>query len=80
MSQNHSLFRLSPNWKTLQVRGSYWTDPGYKLKYDKLYIETMSPWLDIKLLFLSVWVAIKRVLNGSDVSVIEEGSGENQAK
>ena len=33
-----------------QVRGSYWTDPSYKLKYDNLYIETMSPWLDIKLL------------------------------
>lgn len=63
-----------------QVRGSYWTDPGYKLKYDNLYIETMSPWLDLKLLFLSVWVAIKRVLSGSDVSVIKDGSGEDQAE
>ncbi len=26
-----------------QVRGSYWTNPSYKLKYDNLYIETMSP-------------------------------------
>ena len=61
-----------------QVRGSYWTDPSYKLKYDNLYIETMSPWLDIKLLFLAVWVAIKRVLSGSEISVIEAGGEENQ--
>ena len=54
-----------------QVRGSYWTDPSYKLKYDNLYIETMNPWLDIKLQFLAVWVAIKRVLSGSESSVIE---------
>ena len=63
-----------------QVRGSYWTDPSYKLKYDNLYIETMSPWLDIKLLFLAVWVAIKRVLSDSEVSVIEVGDGENQTR
>ena len=55
----------------VQVRGSHWTYPSYKLKYDNLYIETMSPRLDIKLLFLTVWVAIKRVLSGSEVSVIE---------
>ena len=63
-----------------QVRGSYWTDPSYKLKYDNLYIETMSPWMDIKLLFLAVWVAIKRVLTGSEVSVIEVGDEEDQAQ
>ena len=63
-----------------QVRGSYWTDPGYKLKYDNQYIETMSPWLDIKLLFLAVWVAIKRVLSGSKVSVIEAGGEEGQTQ
>ena len=57
-----------------QVRGSYWTDPGYKLKYDNLYIETMSPWLDCKLLFLAVWVAIKRVFYGPDASVADNGS------
>ncbi len=57
-----------------QVRGSYWTDPGYKLKYDNLYIETMSPWLDLKLLFLAVWVAIKRVFCGPDASVADNGA------
>ena len=50
-----------------QVRGSYWTDPAHKLKYDNLYIETMSPWLDISLLFLSVWVAVRRVFSGPEV-------------
>ena len=61
-----------------QVRGSYWTDPGYKLKYDNLYIETMSPWVDIKLLFLAVWLAIKPVLGGAEVSAIEVRGNEDQ--
>ena len=63
-----------------QVRGSYWTDPGYKLKYDNLYIETMSPWLDCKLLFLAVWVAIKRVFYGPDASVADNGAGIDQTQ
>ena len=63
-----------------QVRGSYWTDPGYKLRYDNLYIETMSPWLDCKLLFLSVWVAIKRVFSGPDASVSDNGNGEERTQ
>ena len=63
-----------------QVRGSYWTDPGYKLKYDNLYIETMSPWLDFKLLFLAVWVAIKRVFRGADASVADNGTEKEQTQ
>ena len=62
-----------------QVRGSYWTDPSYKLKYDNLYIETMSPWLDIKLLFLAVWVAIKRVFFGPDASLSDNGAETDQS-
>ena len=61
-----------------QVRGSYWTDPGCKLKYDNLYIDTMNPCLDLKLLFLSVWVAIKRVFYSADVSVADNGSDKYQ--
>lgn len=45
-----------------QVRGSAHTHPRNKLRYDNLYIETLSPWMDIKLLFLSVIVALKRSL------------------
>lgn len=63
-----------------QVRGSYWTDPGYKLKYDNLYIETMSPWLDCKLLVLAVWVAIKRVFYGPDASVADNGAEIDQTR
>ena len=63
-----------------QVRGSYWTDPGYKLKYDNLYIETMSPWLDCKLLVLAVWVAIKRVFYGPDASVADNGAETDQTQ
>lgn len=39
-----------------QVRGKYSTLPCNKLKYDKLYIKTMSPWTDVRLLFLTAWV------------------------
>ena len=63
-----------------QVRGSYWTDPSYKLKYDNLYIETMSPWLDIKLLFLAVRIAIKRVFFGPDASVSDIGAETDQTR
>lgn len=43
-----------------QVRGSAHTHPRNKLRYDNLYIKTLSPWMDIKLLFLSIVVALKR--------------------
>ena len=35
-----------------QVRGRYSTDPRCKLRYDNLYIDTLSPWFDLKLLVL----------------------------
>ncbi len=38
-----------------QVYGSYSTHPKDKLRYDLLYIERMSPLLDVKLLAVSVW-------------------------
>ena len=43
-----------------QARGTAHTRPRDKLRYDNLYIETLSPWMDIKLLFLSVWVVLRR--------------------
>lgn len=45
-----------------QVRGTAQTKPRDKLRYDNLYIETLSPWMDIKLLVLSVWVVLRRSL------------------
>jgi lipopolysaccharide/colanic/teichoic acid biosynthesis glycosyltransferase len=41
-----------------QVYGRYSTRPRNKLRYDLLYIEKMSPQLDIKLLFMSVWLTV----------------------
>ena len=41
-----------------QVHGSYDTAPRNKLRYDTLYMRRMSPWLDVKLLTLSVWVTL----------------------
>lgn len=42
-----------------QARASYHAHPRHKLRYDELYIATMGPWLDIKLLFLCVWRAVR---------------------
>ena len=42
-----------------QVKGRYATRPRDKLRYDNLYTKSMSPWLDVKLLFLSVLVTLK---------------------
>ena len=43
-----------------QARGHYWSSPREKLRYDNLYIENLSPWLDLKLIFLCIKVAIGR--------------------
>ena len=45
-----------------QVRGTAQTRPRDKLRYDNLYIGTLSPWMDIKLVVLSVWVVLRRCL------------------
>ena len=42
-----------------QVYGRYASRPRNKLRYDTLYIRTMSPWLDLKLLFMSVIVTLR---------------------
>ncbi len=42
-----------------QMRGGYSTPPRDKLRYDCLYIERMSPLLDLKLLAASVWVTMR---------------------
>lgn len=42
-----------------QARASYHAHPRDKLRYDELYIATMSPLLDLKLLFVCVWRAVR---------------------
>ena len=42
-----------------QVYGRYFTSPRDKLRYDLLYIQRMSMWLDLKLLALSVWITLR---------------------
>ncbi|MDP6455753.1 MAG: sugar transferase [SAR202 cluster bacterium] len=41
-----------------QVYGKYATEPRDKIRYDRIYMRRMSPLLDVKLLFLSVWVTL----------------------
>ena len=43
-----------------QARGHYWSIPREKLRYDNLYIDSLGPWLDIKLIFLCFYAAIRR--------------------
>ena len=43
-----------------QMRGLYHMPPRKKLRYDNLYIETLSPWLDLKLLAGSFWTVLFR--------------------
>ena len=53
--------RVRPGFAGLaQVRGKYSTSPRNKLRYDKLYIKKMGPWLDIKLLFIALFVVLGR--------------------
>lgn len=42
-----------------QARGGYHAAPRQKLKYDMLYIASMSPLLDLRLLALCIWSATK---------------------
>ena len=42
-----------------QIYGRYATSPRHKLMLDKIYMKSMSPWLDIKLLVLSVVLSLK---------------------
>ena len=41
-----------------QVYGRYSTHPRDKLRYDTLYMKRMSPWLDVKLMALSVLLTL----------------------
>ena len=42
-----------------QVYGRYSTHPRDKVRYDMIYVKRMSPWLDVKLLILSVWLTFR---------------------
>ena len=52
-----------------QVYGRYATRPSHKLRYDMLYIRKMSPWLDLKVLVLSVIVTLRARWQASEKQV-----------
>ena len=49
-----------------QVYGRYYTHPRDKVRYDMIYIRRMSPWLDVKLLTLSVLITFRARWQGRD--------------
>lgn len=44
-----------------QLRGAYHTSPRSKLRYDRLYMAHMGPLLDLKLLALCIWKAMRAI-------------------
>ena len=57
--QFHQRLRVRPGIAGLaQVRGRYDTSPRNKLRYDKIYIRNLCPWMDFKLFVQSIWVAL----------------------
>ena len=44
-----------------QAQGSYHLSPRSKLRYDRLYIQSMGPLLDLKLLAKCLWKVVKAV-------------------
>lgn len=49
-----------------QVYGRYSTHPRDKVRYDMIYVRRMSPWLDIKLLALSVLITVRARWQGEE--------------
>ncbi len=49
-----------------QVYGRYSTHPRNKLRYDTVYIKRLSPWLDVKLLALSVLLTFRAKWQGKE--------------
>ena len=43
-----------------QAKGAGWRDPALKLHYDNLYIDAMSPWLDLKLCVRCLAIVLRR--------------------
>lgn len=43
-----------------QVMGGYHTTVYDKLRYDLMYLYHMSLWLDLKIIFLTIWTVLKR--------------------
>ena len=59
-----------------QARGRFPTAPRDKLRYDRVYIAAMGPWLDLKLLAACVW----RVLRGSALRAPLRKSASREAR
>jgi lipopolysaccharide/colanic/teichoic acid biosynthesis glycosyltransferase len=56
-------FRAAPGMTGLaQVRGGYFTSPANKLRYDRLYIEHRTLWLDVQMLALTALKLLNRWL------------------
>jgi lipopolysaccharide/colanic/teichoic acid biosynthesis glycosyltransferase len=53
-----------------QVYGKYATEPRDKIRYDRIYMKRMSPFLDTKLLFLSVWVTLSGKWQAEDKNLL----------
>lgn len=67
--EGFNLYQIRPGitgWAQINGRDILAAHPTLKAKYDGYYLKHISPWLDIRILFLTIW----KVLKHSD---IEEG-------
>lgn len=59
-----------------QARGHYWSSPREKLRYDNLYIASLGPWLDVKLIFLCIYAAIRRAFDAHRPGGVDDPVGQ----
>ena len=60
-----------------QARGGYHAAPRVKLRYDNLYVKTMGPWLDLKLLLRCLWIALSPGSAGKRFSMSSAGAARS---
>lgn len=61
--ENYGMYQIRPGisgWAQVNGRDMLASNPKKKAEYDRYYLIHMSPWLDIKILFLTVGKVIRR--------------------
>lgn len=72
--EGFNMYQIRPGitgWAQINGRDVLAAHPTLKAQYDGYYMQHISPWLDIKIIFLTFWKVLKR-------SDIEEGTLEQR--
>ncbi len=60
--------------------GDSHTPPRRRLRYDRLYLARMGPWLDTRIILLSLWVVARRVLGRRSARRRRAGAPQSAAR